>query len=151
MNQENCMKTMTEMAKSLNLSRTRFHALVKDGYFPQPKRADNSSRPYFDNELQDLCFEVKRTRKGVNGKVIVFQRKPGEEKSLSSHKVLTKPPKEKQKMSEKLKTLMTSLKDFGLDVDREKVEQAVAALYPEGIDSVPMEEVVRAVFVELAK
>jgi hypothetical protein len=66
--------SVTEMAVRCRLSRSRFHALVKLGVFPEPRR-EAGRRPYYSAALIEQCLEVRRTGVGVNGEVVMFNRR----------------------------------------------------------------------------
>ena len=52
--------TVSEMARMLGMSRSRFYQLM-GSTFPSPIRDDNG-RPYFDEEGQRTCLEVRHRR-----------------------------------------------------------------------------------------
>jgi hypothetical protein len=64
-----CIK---EMAAAVGLSRQRFMQLVKSGVFPAPLRDEATGRPYYTDEMQAVCLDVRRRNCGVNGKVVMF-------------------------------------------------------------------------------
>src|SRR4051812_47561656 len=64
--------SVSDMARTVGLSRQRFHQLVKTGVFPQPLRDEATERPYYDESGQAECLEVRRRNCGVNGKVVLF-------------------------------------------------------------------------------
>lgn len=79
--------SVTEMARLVGLSRARFYQLVKDGVFPHPLYSIHTRRPYFSEEMQQVCLEVRKRNCGINGKPILFysprhplgsQPKPGD-------------------------------------------------------------------------
>jgi hypothetical protein len=51
--------SISEMARMVGLSRQRFHQL-KGTTFPEPMRDPETNRPFYDEELQQLCLEVRR-------------------------------------------------------------------------------------------
>lgn len=64
-----CIK---EMAGMVGLSRQRFGQLVKSGIFPAPLVDEATKRPYYPEDLQQTCLEVRRRNCGINGKVVMF-------------------------------------------------------------------------------
>jgi len=52
--------TVAEMARMVGLSRARFYQLQKAGVFPAPKYDDVKKRPFYDQEAQKACLEVRR-------------------------------------------------------------------------------------------
>jgi predicted DNA-binding transcriptional regulator AlpA len=82
MNETNLTKqivSVTEMARMCGLSRARFYQLMNDGIFPSPSRNPETNRPFFDQEQQEQCLQVRRTNQGANGKAVMFYgfRAPG--------------------------------------------------------------------------
>jgi len=65
--------TGPELAKILGITRSRLYQLIAAGYMPRP--LGSTARPYFTPEMVNQCLEVKQTRLGINGKVIMFNRK----------------------------------------------------------------------------
>ncbi|MBY0459261.1 MAG: hypothetical protein K2V38_18175 [Gemmataceae bacterium] len=72
--QEPAALSVSDMAARCGLSRSRFHVLVSAGVFPQPRRAAGR-RPYYSHDLIERCLEVRRTGVGVNGTVVMFNRR----------------------------------------------------------------------------
>lgn len=62
------------MAARGQLSRSRFHVLVRAGVFPEPRR-DVGRRPYYPTDLIERCLEVRQTGVGANGQVVMFNRR----------------------------------------------------------------------------
>ena len=49
-----------------------------DGHaFPEPSRDDETGRPFYDEEQQVVCLEVRRRNCGVDGKPILFYARRG--------------------------------------------------------------------------
>ena len=64
--------SVSEMAKTVDLSRSRFYQLVENGIFPPPVYDLRSKRPFYDSRLQEICIDVKQNGIGVNGQFILF-------------------------------------------------------------------------------
>src|SRR3990172_921349 len=64
--------SVAEMAHMCGLSRARFYQLVKDGVFPPPLYKLETKRPFFTEEMQEVCLEVRRRNSGINGKPVMF-------------------------------------------------------------------------------
>src|ERR1043166_9731973 len=62
--------TVSEMARMVGLSRARFYQLQKAGVFPAP--AYQAGRPVYTEEQQQVCLEVRRKHRGVNGEPVLF-------------------------------------------------------------------------------
>ena len=57
---------VSQMAKQLGFSRSRFYQLIGE-VFPKPLRTEDG-RPYYDEETQMECLRVMKSGIGVNGK-----------------------------------------------------------------------------------
>src|SRR5271163_373483 len=62
--------TVSEMARMVGLSRSRFYQLIGTT-FPAPLM-DKKKRPFYSEELQAVCLEVRRRNCGIDGKPILF-------------------------------------------------------------------------------
>src|SRR5471030_3118948 len=62
--------TVSEMARMCGLSRSRFYQLIGTT-FPAPLM-DKKKRPFYSEELQAVCLEVRRRNCGIDGKPILF-------------------------------------------------------------------------------
>jgi len=140
--------SVSEMARMVGLSRSRFYQLLGEGVFPKPKYDPSTNRPYFDEEAQAECVEVKRRNVGINGKVVIFyaSRHPlnGQPKKLSK-------PKTKPKPSNQFADLIDSLACLGMSATSQQVEAAVAECFPDGIQKLESGEVVRTIFLHLKR
>lgn len=140
MNEKKIAISVTQMAKDLGLSRARFYQLSKSGAFPKPRYCDETKRPFYDLELQEICHEVRRRNCGINGKVIMF---------YSARRPVT--PKSKPKASKKHVELIESLSDLGLSASAADVDAAIKTCFPSGIKGVEQGEIIRAIFLFLKR
>src|SRR5262249_28871787 len=62
--------TVSEMSRMVGLSRARFYQLQKAGVFPAP--VYQSGRPVYTEDLQQVCLEVRRKTRGLNGEAVLF-------------------------------------------------------------------------------
>ena len=67
--------TVAEMAKMVGLSRARFYQLVGTS-FPFPIYDLATRRPFYPVALQEICLDVRRQNCGIDGKPILFHRRP---------------------------------------------------------------------------
>jgi predicted DNA-binding transcriptional regulator AlpA len=130
--------TLAELCEMLGISKSRFYALQKKGIFPAPQRAGN--RPVFDQSLSQQCVEIVRSRVGLNGEPVLFNRKAVEQPSR------TRPDSAKRKHDE----MISALQSLGVTATAEQVAAALKTLPHEGAG---MEEPakIRAVFLHLRK
>lgn len=141
--------SVSEMARMVGLSRARFYQLMNEGIFPPPIYTLSSRRPFYDEEMQQTCLEVKRRNCGTNGKPVLFytSRHP-----LSSQS-LKRParPKPKPKRSAEYTELIDSLACLGMAATADQVEVAVKECFPGGIQNLDSGEVVRAIFLKVKR
>jgi len=140
---EKAATSVSETAAMCQLSRSRFHALVRDGVFPKPVQSDGGKRPYYTAELVRQCLDIRRTGIGADGKVVMFNRRP--EKQPERRQPAAPAPVEHPKLVE----LVESLKSLGLAVTGDVVGAAVADVFPAGVSGVEHGELVRRVFLHL--
>jgi len=136
-----------DMAAQCGLSRQRFMQLVKTGVFPAPLYDVESKRPFYSEELQAQCLEVRKKNIGINGKVVMFySRRP----STTPATPKPKKPQSKPPGSDRYPDIIDGLKALGLvAVSTTQVAEAVAQLFPQGTSTVEPGEVIRAVFVHI--
>jgi predicted DNA-binding transcriptional regulator AlpA len=140
--------TVCQMARMVGLSRARFYQLQKAGVFPPPMRDAESGRPFYTEEIQKVCLEVRHRNCGINGKPVLFysRRLPITTSPARPRNVTAKPPKNEHV------DLLDSLQALGLaSVTAAQVGQAVKEIFPQGTAGVDQAEVVRAVFLHLRR
>lgn len=135
--------SVSEVASLCQLSRSRFHALVQAGVFPRPTLHPSSNRPFYHREAVQICLEIRKTGIGLTGKIVLFNRKPAKN---GQPKPLRKPPVEPQPDNT---DLLDALKALGLTTTPQVVNEAVAAIYPNGLTGIDQGEAVRKVFLHL--
>ena len=72
----------------VGLSRARFYQLIGSA-FPFPLYQIVTRRPFFDEDLQQVCLEVRRKNCGIDGKPIMFYARRGGSESLPRAKART--------------------------------------------------------------
>lgn len=138
--------SVAEMARMVGLSRARFYQLVGEGIFPSPLYSVHTRRPFFSEEMQAVCMDVRKRNCGVNGKPILFYaaRHP-----LGQQPRLVKKAKPEPKHKIEYADLLDGLRSLGLDVTAAQVEPVVKELYPQGIQKLDSGEVIRGVFLRM--
>ncbi|MEO2089797.1 MAG: hypothetical protein ABGY75_09920 [Gemmataceae bacterium] len=139
--------TVSEMARMVGLSRARFYELVEAGVFPTPVYDVSTRRPLYDEKMQETCLEVRRRNLGVNGKPVLFYAR-GQRTPTPAVKA-SKPPVAQPKTTAAHTDLIDGLGALGLVDTPAQVAEAVAALYPAGVDGTDRGQVLRAVFLHL--
>jgi hypothetical protein len=141
--------SVSEMARTVGLSRQRFHQLMKAGVFPQPMRDEATGRPYFDESGQTQCLEVRRRNCGVNGKVVLFyaRRLPT---NTPKPRPTQSPTKPQAAAREQHDEVLDGVRALGLtQATPALVTVAIKELFPDGTGGVAVGEVIRAVFLRL--
>lgn len=143
--------TISEMARMVGLSRARFYQLIGTA-FPWPVYSLATKRPFFTQELQELCLAVRKRNCGVDGRPVLFYSR-----GLS----LTAKPRPKRKSVTKPKTpppddglldILEGVRALGLTMTTyPQVESAVKSAFPAGTREVPQGEVIRGVFLALQR
>src|SRR5580704_13946317 len=124
--QTKAVVSVAEMARMVGLSRARFYQLVNDGVFPSPLYRIETRRPFFNQEMQEVCLEVRRRNCGLNGRPVLFYaRRLG----TPMPKPKTTPPKNSHKHAD----LIEGLRALGLmTVTTTQVEAALQQKFPNG-------------------
>lgn len=162
--------SVSDMARMVGLSRSRFHQLIQEGIFPAPETDKETGRPFYSSESQGICLEVRRCNRGINGKTIMFyarrlpsleqiakgprSRTLGVQTFVSARKQKASPAPKSASASSTPKRcpLIDGLKQLGVsDVDEQAVSRAVAICFPQGVGSEPHEAVLLAVFRHLVR
>ena len=135
--------TVAEMARMLNLSRQRLHQLIGSA-FPYPVYNIKTRRPYYTEELQRDCLEVRRRNCGVDGKVILFYARGGNPSP-------TKRIKQSKNGAAHI-AILDAVKALGLvSATADQVEASIKVLFPQGVESVDQAQVIRGVFIHLQR
>ena len=139
--------SVSEMARRCSLSRQRFHQLRKQGFFPQPDYSSDTGRPFYDEEKQAICLDVRKRNYGVNGRAILFYAGRTSTTRPSNRPLKSAPPKRKKSPHHEM---LESLKALGLlTITTDQVEAAIKAVFPDGTDGRDDGEVIRSVFLYL--
>jgi hypothetical protein len=142
--------TVAEMARMVGLSRARFYQLIHAGVFPEPERQADNGRPFFGENRQKECLEVRRRNYGVNGKAVLFYAR--------RLRPVLSPPKPRTPVTAAASKVGThdvhleAVKALGLTTATPgQVSTAVAEVYPNGTAGVVEGEVIRTVFLHLMR
>lgn len=136
-----------DMAALCGLSRQRFMQLVEAGVFPQPLCDVATKRPFFTEELQKVCLDVRRRNCGINGKVVMFYARRSTTPATNAK---AKRPKNKPAAGDRYDDILDGLKTLGLTtITAAQVAEAVRERFPGGTSSTLPSEVIRSVFLHL--
>jgi len=138
--------TVSEMARIVGLSRARFYHLQKAGVFPAPSY--QAGRPVYTEDQQQVCLEVRRKNRGVNGEPVLFyaRRRPI---APSKRQKRADPPPARNK---DIAALLDGLNALGLTTaTAAQVVEVTKQLFPQGTGNLDQAEVLRAVFLHLKR
>ena len=141
--------SVSAMAAECGFSRSRWYQLLDSGIVPKPLRDPDTNRPFYDEELQQVCLDVRRRNCGIDGKPVMFYSR-----HTCTPKPIRKPRMSKQPAtaSRQFDDLIDNVRALGMTTAaRDHIVSAVKELFPNGTDGTPPAEVVRAVFVHLKR
>jgi hypothetical protein len=138
--------TVSEMARMVRLSRARFYQLQKAGVFPAPTY--QAGRPVYTEDQQQVCLEVRRRNRGVNGEPVLFYaRRRGTEPTRRTPRASKPVPKNKD-----IAALLDGLNALGLTTaTAAQVLKVTEELFPQGTKGMDQAEVLKAVFLRLKR
>ncbi len=137
--------TVAEMARMVGLSRQRFYQLIGTA-FPHPLYDVSTHRPFYTEEQQQVCLEVRRRSCGIDGKPVLFYAS-----RLTSSPRRPKPAKPKLEAKRgDVAALVDGLNALGLSTaTAAQVQRVTQELFPQGTNGIDQSEVLRAVFLHL--
>jgi hypothetical protein len=143
--QTKAVVSIAEMARMVGLSRGRFYQLIGTT-FPAPIYDVATKRPFYPEELQLVCLEVRRRNCGIDGKPVLFYAR---RTTIAPKKGGSRPGAVKPRHDDHA-DLCEGLKYLGLvTVTSAEVESAIKTLYPSGVGQTSQGEVLRALFLHL--
>ena len=137
--------TISEMARMVGLSRSRFYQLIGTT-FPEPL-IDDKKRPFYSEELQAVCLEVRRRNCGIDGKPILFY----------ARRIGTAPSKPKKvkaaaTVNPQHADMLEGVRSLGLaSVTAADIEKTLRELFPSGVENEDDGETLRTVFLHLKR
>ena len=114
--------SVSEMARMVSLSRQRF-AQLQGTTFPWPLYDLTTRRPFYPEELQRVCLEVRRRNCGIDGRPVLFYaRRLNHTDRLPQ---ALKPAKDRQHTA-----IIDGLKELGMStVKADEVTKAIRELF----------------------
>lgn len=131
--------SVAEMARMVGMSRARFYQLIGSA-FPPPVYDVSTRRPFYVEEMQAMCLEVRRRNCGIDGHPILF---------YCRRSAITTPKKKSSPKTTSHTDLLEALKGLGLVTTAIQVEAVLNEVFPKGTQNVAPGEVVRAIFIKL--
>ena len=144
--------SIADMARMVGLSRARFYQLM-GSTFPWPRYTVSTRRPFYDEELQNLCLSVRKRNVGVDGKPVLFYSKRIGNTTAPTRRtkkvVPTSPP---AKVEADHDEILDGLRSLGLaTATLPQVTAVVKELYPAGVKNENRGQVLRAVFLKIKR
>jgi len=137
---------MSNMAKLLNLSRSRLYQLIDQGILLKPVYLLNNKRPVYTREMAMRNLEVKNSNVGINREVIMFY-------SARVPVTTTKPKKTANKAKDpkpenaRYADLIDALESLGLEgVISSEIDAAIRDCFPEEMPDMTDDETLIAIF-----
>ncbi len=140
--------SISEMARLVGLSRARFYQLIGTT-FPYPVYDIATRRPFYDEELQRICLDVRRRNCGIDGKPLMFYSRLPLIAPMPKRR--TTKPSPKKKNDDKTAGLVEGLKSLGLNFGPADVEGSIKFAFPDGVRSITPGELLRGVFLHLKR
>jgi len=136
--------SVSQMAKLLQISRSRFYQLLDAGFFLPPIYDIRTKRPFYSQDMIEKNVQAKSQNLGVNGEVILF---------YSPRTNILPKPKRAHSTVEMVSNscpvdveLLESLRALGLEnLTEQQVQSALKSCYPNGVDQ-EEDEVLRKIF-----
>lgn len=138
--------SISEMARMVGLSKTRFYQLIKSGAFPAPERDPDTNKPFYGADGQRAILGVRQRNCGVNGKPVLFYSR---RRDVGSPRVTTRAKPQRNKPHHEYQELMAALTELGANVSLQEVGPVVRELFPRGIEGEPAGEVIKKVFLRI--
>ena len=138
--------SVSDMARLVGLSRARFYQLQKAGVFPAPSY--QAGRPVYTEDQQQVCLEVRRKNRGVNGEPVLFYaRRRGTEPPRRNKRADPPPARNKD-----IAALLDGLNALGLTTaTAAQVLKVTEELFPQGTKGLDQAEVLRVVFLHVQR
>ena len=134
----------SEMARMCGLSRQRFSQL-QGTTFPWPLYDVATRRPFYPEDLQKVCLEVRRRNWGIDNRPVLFYAA-----RLSTTPTTTAKPT--KKISKEIKALVEDVKDLGLKTaTTAQVESMSKKLYSDGTNGIDPLVVAKEVFLAIRR
>ena len=138
--------SVSQMCEMCEISRSRWYEMIASGVFPKPIQLPSMKRPVYDRSLQEKCLEIRATGIGMNNAPVLFNRK-SKKAGQPNHKVQR--PAKDQRPNTSIEPILDAIKGLGLNTTPQAVCEAVAILYPTGIDGLERGDVIRKTFLYL--
>ena len=147
MNYENLPEylSISQMAKLLNLSRSRIYQLIEQNILLKPVYLISNKRPVYTKEMAIVNLEVKGRNQGINGQVLMFYTARNIDRVIPSKKVKKSPQSDTQ--NSQYTDLIDALESLGLEgITPAQIDSAMRACFPTTVPDSSDDEKLTTVF-----
>ena len=139
--------SVVQMAKYLNLSRSRFYQLIDENIFLKPVYLLTNKRPIYTREMAINNINAKKNNVGINGKIIMFYASRNKTINPINRDNVERQITENKNTENKYSDLIDDLENLGLeDIYETKIESAVKEIFPDGTENIDEDEILTSVF-----
>jgi hypothetical protein len=138
--------SISEMARMVGLSKTRFYQLIRSGAFPEPERDPDTKKPFYGADSQRAILGVRQHNCGINGTPILFYAR---RRDVGTTRVAKPKTSRKSTAPNTHADLMAGLSELGVNASLQDVLPIIQELYPSGTDGTPAGEVIKKVFLKI--
>jgi len=145
--------SVSEAAALCGLSRTHFHALIKDAVFPPPLYTLMTRKPFYSREILEECLRIRRTNVTAEGRVVLFY----ERRQQPTRTPTRRTPSSTAAVSTPVAParhgpLVDGLRSLGLASTTDaQVDNAMGVCFPNGVGSASDGEVLRTLWQQLRR
>ena len=137
---------MSNMAKLMNLSRSRLYQLVDQGVLLKPVYLSNNKRPVYAREMVVRNLEVKHNNVGINGEIVMFYS-ARTSTTAKPKKIIKKSTDQKMVSSDKHADMIDALESLGLDdINSSNIDSVIHKCFPDGTKNISENDILREVF-----
>jgi len=148
--------SVSEAALLCGLSRTHFHALIKDSVFPPPCYDLRTRKPFYPRELLEECLRIRQTNVTTEGRVVLFYQRRQQPTRASAAPSRRSRPSAATSTTPTLPSrhgpLVDGLRSLGLASTTDvQVDDALGVCFPNGVGSASDGEVLRTLWQHLRR
>ena len=137
---------MSNMARLLNLSRSRLYQLIDQGVLLQPVYLITNKRPVYTKEMAVRNLEVKSNNVGINGEIVMFYS-ARTATSTRLKKTVRKSDDQKRVSADTHADMIYALESLGLEnITSSQIESAIQKCFPGGTTNVSDDYILTEVF-----
>lgn len=148
--QVKAVATVRDVARMVGLSVPRFYKLQREGVFSPPVYDLRTRRPFYTEEQQRECLEVRRRNVGVNGRTVLFYARRVGSTLAGRSTVKKRRAAQVGPSASRHDEAVHYLRGLGLHrVTPEQIDVALRSEFPSGTDGVERGTVLGRLFVYL--